>query len=390
MKNKKILKSLTSLILSTAILVTSLSIGFTVALGADESEIEYSKTGIIGGDIASSRYDGNTFNIINDGEANNTTMGLWSYEINDKKNITYAELTATVTKFYKQNIDGLSVDFYYINPSTAETYLKDKDATDKITNITEFASNAGNGSVSYIKTKFGLSEKNLIDSLSHNYSADSNTEFTLDLTTAYHDMVNGNWDGLCILAMCNKNNGATASNPIWSDSWIKLGNITHSKTSKTLNLTKSAVLTGGSGNARYDGNIFNIVNDGTSSCTTVGLWNYTFDDIKYIESAFANAYVNKYHQATINDLSIDFYCINPENASEYLKELSQTDKTATDSQFTANMGDDSVSWIKSKFSLSDSNKIGSLNHSYTSSPSRYITLNLTDALNTAKQEKWSG
>ena len=390
MKNKKILKSLTSLILSSAILVTSLSIGCTAALGADENGIEYSKSGIIGGDITSSRYDGNIFNIINDGEANNTTVGLWSYDINDKENITSAELTATVTKFYKQNIDGLSVDFYYINPSTAETYLKDKNATDKITNITEFSSNTGNGSISYIKTTFGLSEKNLIGSLSHNYSAESNTEFTLDLTTAYHDMNKGNWNGLCILAMCNKNNGASASNPVWSDSWIKLGNIKYSKTSKTLGLNKSAVLTGGSGNARYDNNTFNIVNDGTSSCTTVGLWNYTFDDIKYIDSAFVNAYVNKYHMAAINDLSIDFYYINPETASEYLKENSETNKTATDTQFTSNMGDSSISWIKSKFSLNNSNKVGSLSHSYTSSQNRYITLNLTDALNMAKQEKWNG
>ncbi len=390
MKSKKILKSLTSLFLSTVILFSTVSSGLTTAFGESDNGISVSKTGIVGGNITSSRFDGNTFNIINDGDANNTTVGLWSYDISDRENITSAHTTATVTKFYKQNIDGLSVDFYYVNPSTVETYLKEATSTDKVTNITEFASNAGDSSISYIKTTFGLSEKNLIGSLSHSYSSDSNTEFTLDLTTAYHDMTNGSWSGLCIIAMCNKNNGATASNPIWSDSWIKLGNITYSKASNTLDLTQSAILTGGSGNARYNGNVFNIVNDGSSTCTTVGLWNYTFDSFKYIDSASVHAFVNNFYKATIDDLDIDFYYINPSLATAYLKELSQTDKTATDSDFTSNMGDSSVSWIKNKFSLSDSNKVGSLSHNYVSSLSRYTTLNLATALNTAKQNSWNG
>lgn len=387
MNSKKILKSLTSLFLSTVILFSSLSGGLTTVFGKSESGIAISKSGIVGGSITSSRYDGNTFNIVNDGDANNTTVGLWSYDISDSKNITSAHITATVTKFYKQSIDGLSVDFYYVNPSTVESYLKAESSTDKITNISDLASNAGDSSISYIKTTFGLNEKNLIGSLSHNYSSDSNTEFTLDLTTAYHDMVKGSWSGLCIVAMCNKNNGATASNPIWSDSWISLGNIIYSASANTLEMNKSAVLVAGSSNTRYNGNVFNIVNDGNATCTTVGLWNYEIGNIKYVDSSSLNVFVNNYYKASIDNLSLDFYYINPELASSYLKELSQTDKSATDSNFTSNVGDNSVAWIKSKFSLSDSNKLGSLNHTYTSSANRYITLNLTSALNTAKREK---
>lgn len=388
MKKIKKLKSTISLLLALCIVLSSCITGYTAVFADGGTTVAMSKSGIVGGSITSDRYSSNTFNIVNDGAANNTTVGLWSYDISDTENITSASLTAAVTRFSKQNIDGLSIDFYYLNPANVSTYLKDASASDKLTNIDGLTTNTGDSSVSYIKTTFGLSEKNLIGSLAHNYSADSNTEFNLDLTTAYHEMAKENWSGLCILAMCNKNNGASSSNPNWSDSWISLGNISYEKGSAKIDLNKSAVLTGGSGNARYNGNSFNIVNDGASTCTSVGLWSYQTANIKYVDSAYLNVYVTNYYKSVINDLSVDFYYIDSSKASSYLKELSATDKNATDNDLTTNVGDNSTTWIKNKFGLNDSNKIKSYAHDYSTSPSRYTVLDLTNALNTAKREKW--
>ena len=390
MKKTKFLKSLISLILTFSMLIPFNIIGIQPAYAQDSGksgETVMSKSGIIGGSIASSRYNGNTFNIINDGTANTTTIGLWSYDCDAVDNLTSAHLTAEVSKFSQQSIDGLAVDFYYINPDSASDYLKDLSETNKLTNVDGIATNAGSGSVAYIKTLLGLSEKNLIGSLAHNYSTSSNTEFTLDLTTAFHDMKKNSWSGICIVAMCNKNNGASSSNPIWSDSWVSLGSISYTTAGKTLDLIKSSILTAGSGNGRYNGNSFNIVNDGSGTCTTVGLWSFDASNLKYVDAASLNVYVNDYYRASISGLSVDFYYIDPDTAASYLKELSQSNKTATDSELTANVGDNSISWITSKFNLSSQNKIGSIEHSYTSSVSRYAALNLTSALTNAKQNK---
>lgn len=385
MKTVKRIKKFISVMLCLIIVLSSGVTGMTIAY-AESTQVAMTKSGLVGGNITSSRYSQNVFNIINDGLDNNTTVGLWSYDINDREDITGAQLTAEVTQFSKASIDNLYIDFYYVNPADVSDYLKDINESNKITNIDSIATNAGDGSVAHIKTLFSLSEKNLIGSLSHNYSTTSNTQITLDLSTAYYDMTVNNWDGICILAMCNKNNNG-ASNYNWSDTWLKLGDITYTKGNKALTLTKSAVLTGGSGNSRYNGNMFNIVNDGANTCTTIGLWSYDINDIKYITSATLDIFVNNYYKANINDLSIDFYYIDPSKASAYLKDLSVSDKTATDSEYTANMGDNSVTWAKKRFELTDSNKIGSLSHNYTSSLSRHLTLDLSDALNSARQQK---
>lgn len=389
MKIKRYTKSLISLIMALSIIMSCSVTGAFVAQAETTNEISLSKSGIVGGNITSSRYDGNTFNIVNDGVDNNTTVGMWSYDISDIQSLTSAQLTATVTKFSKQSIDGLAIDFYYADPSGVSSYLKDKDAGEKHTNVSEIASNAGNGSVAYIKTKFGLSDKNLIGSLAHSYSSSANTEFTLDLTTAFHDMKKGGWSGLCIIAMCNKNNGASASNPNWSDSWISLGNITYTTASKTLSLTKSAIVTAGSGNDRYSGNSFNIVNDGTNSNLSIGLWSFNTNGIKYVDEASVNVFIDNWHTASINGLSVDFYCVDPSKAASYLKELSVSNKTATEIELSANTGDSVISWATNKFKLTQSSKIGSISHDYTSSTNRYATLDLTAALNKAKQEKQS-
>ena len=389
MKKTGFIKSFISLLLVIAVILSCTVTG-TILTFADESAgISMSKSGIIGGNIASTRYRGNSFNIINDGEANNTTVGLWNYDISDINNITSASLTASVSEYYEQNIDGLSIDFYYINPESASDYLKGLNESNKLTNISALTTNTGNAFVTYIKNNFSLSEKNLIGSLSHNYSSDSTTDMTLDLTTAFHDMKKNSWGGICILAMCNKNNGASASNPIWSDSWVSLSDITYTVATNALDMTKSAVVTTGNGNQRYNGNSFNIVNDGANTCTTLGLWSYAVQDLKYVDSASLNVYVNDYHTAVINDLSIDFYFVDPSKAATYLKDLSTSDKSSTDIELNSNIGDNSITWMKNKFGLNSANKIGSFNHSYTSSVNRYTRLDLTTALNTAKQEKWS-
>ena len=389
MKTAKILKKIISVILASVIMITTLAanINFVLAESEYDTGISMSKSGLVGGSISSERYSQNIFNIVNDGSNDNTTVGLWSYDISDRNNITYAELTAEVTRYSNAYIDGLNIDFYYVNPESVKSYLKDINSSSKITNISSISENAGDNSVSHIKTLFSLNERNLIGSLKHNYSTTSDTKFTLDLTTAYYEMTANNWSGICIIAMCNKNNNGINTYK-WSDTWIKLGNILYTKGNKSISYNKSSVLTGGDGNARYNGNMFNIVNDGTSSCTSIGLWSYNVSDIKYINSATINMFVNNYHSAVINDLSIDFYFINSSIAASYLKPLSESNKTSTNSEFTQNMGNNSVNWAKDHFGLNDSNKIGSLNHDYSSSPSRYITLDLTNALNTAEQQNW--
>ena len=211
MKKTKFIKSMTSLFLVIAIILSCGTTGICAVHADDGTGIGMTKSGIVGGNITASRYNGNTFNIINDGSGGNTTVGLWSYDISDASKMTGAQLTATVTKYAKQSIDGLAIDFYYINPSSANAYLKDINESAKHTNLSGINTNAGDASISYIKSTFKLSNKNLLGSLAHNYSSNENNEFTLDLTTAIHDMKKNSWNGLCILAMCNKNNLFTSS-----------------------------------------------------------------------------------------------------------------------------------------------------------------------------------
>lgn len=389
MKKTKFIKSMTSLFLVIAIILSCGTTGICAVHADDGTGIGMTKSGIVGGNITASRYNGNTFNIINDGSGGNTTVGLWSYDISDASKMTGAQLTATVTDYAKQNIDGLAIDFYYINPSSANAYLKDINESAKHTNLSGINTNAGDSSISYIKSTFKLSNKNLLGSLAHNYSSNENNEFTLDLTTAIHDMKKNSWNGLCILAMCNKNNGASESNPNWSDTWIKLSNITYTVSSTALSISRSAVISAGESNQRYNGNSFNIVNDGTASCTTIGLWSYGIDSLKYVDSASLNVYVNDYYKASINDLSVNFYYIDPSLASSYLKDASVSNKTSVDSNLANNVGDNAVGWAENKFGLTNSTKIGTISHNYASAINRYTTLDLTSAFNRAKQEKWS-
>lgn len=391
MKAVNYLRKITSVILSLTLLASTLFTGASIvsAESTYDTSIAMSKIALVGGHITTQRYDGRVLNIVNDGTGDNTDVGLWSYDVTDKSNISYAEVTAEITRYSNAHIDGLSVDFYYLNPDSVSTYLRDVNASSKITNLDSFMTNAGDNSIEFIKNLFSLSEKNLIGSLEHNYSTSSNTKFTLDLTTAFHEMTVNNWSGVCILAMQSKNNNGSSTQK-WSDTWVKLGNINCLRGSKGIDYNKSAILSGGEGNARYSGNTFNIVNDGTSSCTSVGLWNYDLSEVKHLNSALLNFFVERYHMSPINDLSIDFYYINPSSASSYLKELSESNKTATDSDFTQNMGNNSITWIKNRFGLNDTNKLGSLKHDYSSSPSRYISLDLTNAINTAKDQNWDG
>lgn len=389
MKKTKFIKSMTSLFLVIAIILSCGTTGVSAVYADDGTGIGMTKSGIVGGNITASRYNGNTFNIINDGSGANTTVGLWSYDVSDASKMTGAQLTATVTDYAKQSIDGLAIDFYYINPSSANAYLKSISDTVKHTNLSGINTNAGDASISYIKNTFGLSNKNLLGSLAHNYSSNESNEFTLDLTTAIHDMKKNGWSGICILAMCNKNNGASESNPNWSDTWIKLSNITYTASSTALSISRSAVISAGESNQRYNGNSFNIVNDGAASCTTIGLWSYGIDSLKYVDSASLNVFVNDYYKANINDLSVNFYYIDPSLASSYLKDASVSNKTSVDSNLANNVGDNAVGWAENKFGLTNSTKIGTISHNYASAINRYTTLDLTSAFNKAKQEKLS-
>lgn len=67
MKKTKFIKSMTSLFLVIAIILSCGTTGICAVHADDGTGIGMTKSGIVGGNITASRYNGNTFNIINDG-----------------------------------------------------------------------------------------------------------------------------------------------------------------------------------------------------------------------------------------------------------------------------------------------------------------------------------
>ncbi|WP_296967343.1 hypothetical protein [uncultured Eubacterium sp.] len=226
MKNKKILKSLTSLFMSTIILISAIPTSLTTVFGAGEGEITFSKSGLLCGIEDTSRYNGNIFNIINDSLKNNTTVGLWNYDITNINVGDYASITITSDNWHQTKIDNFGIEIYYVDSSSVSEYLKPKSETKKVTAYSGISNNAGNGSVNYIKQTFGLNDNNKVGYIEHNYTDNNNKYVTLDITSAINAAKQNNKNDITFLAMCSRNNNGNTSNK-WSDVWIEFGKINY-------------------------------------------------------------------------------------------------------------------------------------------------------------------
>ena len=157
---------------------------------------------------------------------NNTTVGLWNYDITNINVGDYASITITSDNWHQTKIENFGIEIYYIDSSSVSEYLKPKSETKKVTAYAGISNNAGNGSVNYIKQTFGLNDNNKVGYIEHNYTDNNNKYVTLDITSAINAAKQNNKNDITFLAMCSRNNDGNTSNK-WSDVWIEFGKINY-------------------------------------------------------------------------------------------------------------------------------------------------------------------
>ena len=84
MKKTKFIKSMTSLFLVIAIILSCGTTGICAVHADDGTGIGMTKSGIVGGNITASRYNGNSLKIIKDGSGGSTSGGLCREDISDQ------------------------------------------------------------------------------------------------------------------------------------------------------------------------------------------------------------------------------------------------------------------------------------------------------------------
>ncbi|MGN0486356.1 MAG: hypothetical protein ACI4GB_03910, partial [Acutalibacteraceae bacterium] len=103
MKTKnKTAKKLLSLVLSLLMVITALPMAILPAGAAESKTLSNVEYGLIKGG-SSSRLSGSVFNIVNDGQADNTSAGIMKFDISEFASVTSATLNALVSNTPAEN-----------------------------------------------------------------------------------------------------------------------------------------------------------------------------------------------------------------------------------------------------------------------------------------------
>ena len=238
MKTNKFTKTL-AILLSVLMVLSSLPL----VVNADETEtgtISQSESVLVCNTNPENRVNAsNGFNIVNDGAANNISVGLWNYDIGSLKSVSTAELVASLNNTAAINDSvSLSVKFYYLNPADLSSYI----TVDGGKNYTaSFTTSATDNilSVSDIENEFGVSKSNFIYEVPH---STSNGTYTFDVSAALNTAISNNWSGITFMAMQSMAHSGGIVNGTdngWSDQWFTLGDINWTRVSVTVDEMKA-------------------------------------------------------------------------------------------------------------------------------------------------------
>ena len=197
-------KKIVSFLMSLVLIVSCFAV--PIVAKADVPTVS-GKSGIILGGYGGNnnvRHDGEIYNIVNDGNGENTTAAFWSYSINS--NIKNAATIVDLQPYF--DIDDLSLELYYVNPSLVSDYVAEGG---KHTLVDAIESTDADSRHQYFLDTFQCSD-NLITTFDHK----TRGQKALNLTTAVAKSLENGWSEVCIMAILSKNNNGSSSN-VWSD-----------------------------------------------------------------------------------------------------------------------------------------------------------------------------
>lgn len=197
-------KKILSFLMSMVLIVSCFAV--PIVAKADVPTVS-GKSGIILGGYGGNdnvRHDGENYNIVNDGKGENTTAAFWSYSINS--NIKNAATIVDLQPY--SDIDDLSLELYYVNPSLVSDYVAEGG---KHTLVDAIESTDADSRHQYFLDTFQCSD-NLITTFDHK----TRGQKALNLTTAVAKSLENGWSEVCVMAILSKNNNGSSSN-VWSD-----------------------------------------------------------------------------------------------------------------------------------------------------------------------------
>ncbi len=197
-------KKILSFLMSMVLIVSCFAV--PIVAKADVPTVS-GKSGIILGGYGGNnnvRHDGEKYNIVNDGKGENTTAAFWSYSINS--NIKNAATIVDLQPY--SDIDDLSLELYYVNPSLVSDYVAEGG---KHTLVDAIESTDADSRHQYFLDTFQCSD-NLITTFDHK----TRGQKALNLTTAVAKSLENGWSEVCVMAILSKNNNGSSTN-VWSD-----------------------------------------------------------------------------------------------------------------------------------------------------------------------------
>lgn len=219
MKKGKMFKKSISCLLAALMIIASMPFSAILASAANGTLSANSYQIVRGG--SNTRWENNQFNIVNDQEADNTSIGIIKYDISSLKGmvIDSASLNFTIDS---HNDDSQGLVFYYSNRLTNVT-LNNSSTQDTLSNY-----GAGNVANESAASRYGFSTDNVLA-----YGNVNTSVQTSDVKTQLQTIVDSGATSLYVFVMQktaggskgNRLDGVT-TNDGWTDTKIKPANVT--------------------------------------------------------------------------------------------------------------------------------------------------------------------
>ena len=219
MKKGKMFKKSISCLLATLMIIASMPFSAISASAANGTLSANSYQIVRGG--SNTRWENNQFNIVNDQEADNTSIGIIKYDISSLKGmvIDSASLNFTIDS---HNDDSQGLVFYYSNRLTNVT-LNNSSTQDTLSNY-----GAGNVANESAASRYGFSTDNVLA-----YGNVNTSVQTSDVKTQLQTIVDSGATSLYVFVMQktagglkgDRLDGVTTSDG-WTDTKIKPANVT--------------------------------------------------------------------------------------------------------------------------------------------------------------------
>ncbi len=325
---KKVLRKYVALLISVLMVLSSLPL---TALGA-ESALSPNAVGCLC--YNESRWSSPNANIVNDGAANNFSMGYVKFDISglSGKHITNAVYQMVSASTPHNGSTGLSV--YWVGNSNMDS-IGDNVGTVNTshavyTNVIN-AGSTGNQRLDLVRTYFDLQKIADFDTSQLSSGSRNNINFTAQLNAA----IDANKSSFTLMIVQKGTNNRSGDSSPWSDTTIKLEKsnsatisyVDASKNIGTLNNTFYSCICAGNNN-RFNSSI-QICNDGQAASFSYGLWQYDISSLKSSlenNSAFSSASMTFNITGVNSPVGLDFYYATKNNGN--LSSISTTNNPA--------------------------------------------------------------